>query len=869
MTFPTPLPELPVLLPPRPYRDGGEPFFAFTDKETQEFLEDNSDIQNSIDLWNRKSRLVGYLEAESIDVIQFHYGPGPHPGTGTSQDVHGGDGVKAEPRGKYKHPILKDDEPLSIAKIWESFQWLEKQRQEELEAELEREQGIDKEAREERIEELSDEYAKVLADEYESFAFEHWNSLTEEQQEAIREYQNGEYGDINEYLREGVYLENEHYVDLIADSATPSPQDIMLYRGMETMRYEDLEAGDIITDDGFFSSSVHQSVAYSFIKNADKGEQEVAFIILVDEGFPIIPADSKDYPSEDEVILLPGTSFHVVDVFEDEFFYSDDIDKVVYLKALTPSEAQNGLDKGWELLPEPKLIPKPEPTPDLQPALFSKEPIPIPILERWDENFYSEGIRVYRRQKVSQHHYGPGPHPGTGTSQDVHGGDGEERTYSEVEKYMYEGFAKRHWETLTPRQKQVIKAYGDDYYEYYNGYARGQITATDYSEQVSEINSASMPAPYDMKVYRGTESFRFNDLESGDIFHDAGFFSTSIHKDIAADFADVPSKEKDQVVFEVLIPHAFPIIPYDSTDFEPEDEIFFPAGTYFEVKSSEDDVYFSYAGNVKLIQLEAIYPSQARAKQNVEKSKVPEKLIPVPILERWATDDFDGVGITIIKKEKKEKKISQHARKLVEVYFDFPTGVYRYIVSGRKVPDHRLHLGNARVAKSQQGAMKELTRQLVNGEINQEIWYKEMRQMMKDQYRAAWLASIGGRENYTRSEISKFGWAVRPQYRWLDNFLAELQSGKQPLNAFAIMRSGMYARAGNAIYQNNRLRIAIEAGMKEARRILGVTEHHCHDTLTKPGCIELAAEGWIPIMQAVPIGDASCYSMCLCRWEFR
>jgi len=211
-----------------------------------------------------------------------------------------------------------------------------------------------------------------------------------------------------------------------------------------------------------------------------------------------------------------------------------------------------------------------------------------------------------------------------------------------------------------------------------------------------------------------------------------------------------------------------------------------------------------------------------------------------------------------------------HARNPVEAYFDFEEGVYRYIKSGRKVPDYRLALGGLRVAKAQERAMRELTVRLANGEISQQYWYDQMRLMMKNQYRAHYIASIGGVGNYDRSEISRFGWRMRPQYRWLDNFLLQIQNGTQPLNAFAIRRAGMYARAGNGIYQNERLRIAERNGMTEARRVLGVTDDHCHpDKKGRPGCVELAAMGFVPIGQAVPIGDASCFSNCLCKFSFR
>ena len=208
-------------------------------------------------------------------------------------------------------------------------------------------------------------------------------------------------------------------------------------------------------------------------------------------------------------------------------------------------------------------------------------------------------------------------------------------------------------------------------------------------------------------------------------------------------------------------------------------------------------------------------------------------------------------------------------RSLVETFFDFAQGIYRYLIFGRKVPTSRVRLGVLRVSRAQSDAMRQLTIRLVNGEVSQEYWYKSMRKLMKDQYRASYIASIGGVDNYTRSEVSRFGWKVRPHYRWLDNFLMELNTGKQPMNGFAVSRSGMYARAGNGIYQGSLFSIAERNGMTMAKRVLSANDDHCHDGATRPGCVEQAARGFVPMSQAVQIGGCQCYSNCLCVWSFK
>jgi len=233
-------------------------------------------------------------------------------------------------------------------------------------------------------------------------------------------------------------------------------------------------------------------------------------------------------------------------------------------------------------------------------------------------------------------------------------------------------------------------------------------------------------------------------------------------------------------------------------------------------------------------------------------------------LDLWdKTSGLPGLLNAVIRTE-----VRQQAYKPVQTYFDPINGVWRYVGSNYRVPASRVRLGVLRMSKVTELQMRELTAELVNGSITREQWYRSMATMMKNEYRAAYLASIGGRANYTASEISKFGWRMRPHYRWLNNFLDQVISGQQALNGRMIVRAGMYGRAANAIYQNELLRVAKENGMNFAMRVLGETENHCRDTANRPGCVELAGK-WVPIDEMIPLGSASCFSNCLCSLKFR
>ena len=229
-----------------------------------------------------------------------------------------------------------------------------------------------------------------------------------------------------------------------------------------------------------------------------------------------------------------------------------------------------------------------------------------------------------------------------------------------------------------------------------------------------------------------------------------------------------------------------------------------------------------------------------------------------------------------IEKEKRNRTL-QIISGLLIAYFIFreDQGFFQFgyfnpnTLSFRLLSSSIVRLSVLRMAKATEVQMRQLTAQLVNGQISRDEWYRVMAKTMKDEYRAAWLASIGGKANYTRSEISRFGWAMRPHYRWLNNFLDQVISGQQPLNGRMVVRAGMYGRAANSIYQNNLLKVAQRAGFNFALRVLGENENHCHDSIHRHGCIELAALGWVPIGEMVEIGEATCLTFCLCRYAFR
>jgi hypothetical protein len=82
-------------------------------------------------------------------------------------------------------------------------------------------------------------------------------------------------------------------------------------------------------------------------------------------------------------------------------------------------------------------------------------------------------------------------------------------------------------------------------------------------------------------------------------------------------------------------------------------------------------------------------------------------------------------------------------------------------------------------------------------------------------------------------------------------------------------RAKSYVRAAHITFANVELEVYKTLDFyDEARRVLRAAEH-CRDTELTPGCLELAAQGWMPVDQMTPIGDATCMQWCRCYIEYR
>jgi len=203
--------------------------------------------------------------------------------------------------------------------------------------------------------------------------------------------------------------------------------------------------------------------------------------------------------------------------------------------------------------------------------------------------------------------------------------------------------------------------------------------------------------------------------------------------------------------------------------------------------------------------------------------------------------------------------------------YDPVTRKYYALPSGRVVSDKRLRSAVKRVSAEASRRAKKETQQLIAGAIILAVWYSRMRDLLAALYKTVWLVSIGGFLFDDNAQRNLFYILMLIQFKHLDNFASQIESGEQALNGLAVSRAGMYGGHGNSLWQNIRLARAPEAGYTEARRILAPIpyERHCHDSGDRPGCVEVAARGWMPIAEMPQWGECSCYSNCMCDVIFR
>lgn len=194
---------------------------------------------------------------------------------------------------------------------------------------------------------------------------------------------------------------------------------------------------------------------------------------------------------------------------------------------------------------------------------------------------------------------------------------------------------------------------------------------------------------------------------------------------------------------------------------------------------------------------------------------------------------------------------------------------YRRVATGKLVTEAEIRRAVYKVSTEAKNRMREETKQMMAGAVLFAVWYMRTRTLLKALYRAVFIVTLGGllfEDDAARAAF--YIWAILLFDR-LDQFKIAVETGAMAWNGHIIAHAGRLARSVNGAYQNAKLTIGRMKGHDEARRILGENENHCNDSDDRPGCIELAEIGWMPILAMTPIGGATCRDNCLCQLQTR
>jgi len=189
-------------------------------------------------------------------------------------------------------------------------------------------------------------------------------------------------------------------------------------------------------------------------------------------------------------------------------------------------------------------------------------------------------------------------------------------------------------------------------------------------------------------------------------------------------------------------------------------------------------------------------------------------------------------------------------------------GRYRSVATGRWVTFQSVREeAIERVVSASEARMVAITNQRVSGALTTEQWREAMRQEIKTLHVESAMAASGGRAQMNAADWGAVGAKVKAQYRYLDNFAGQIDSGAQKLDGTIVSRTRLYAHAGRATWEETRRRVRNEQGWQEEKRILGYAEH-CE------GCLEWAGK-WAAIGALPPIGSQQCKVRCHCYYIYR
>lgn len=215
--------------------------------------------------------------------------------------------------------------------------------------------------------------------------------------------------------------------------------------------------------------------------------------------------------------------------------------------------------------------------------------------------------------------------------------------------------------------------------------------------------------------------------------------------------------------------------------------------------------------------------------------------------------------------EAARERIREHRRELLAagIIFIWLFGRRQYlsVETGRLVRKDTVSKWVNEIVDAAKERMQHLAERYLSGELTAGQWQIAMQEEIRQAHRSMAILANGGKKAMTAADWGRVGARIRGQNQYFLGFASDIATG-QSSDAQTVNRAGMYADSIYATYQNSVALRERGAGMRRARRVLDPAAEHCTD------CPPLAALGWVPIEELVPIGATPCVSNCRCTIEY-
>lgn len=194
-------------------------------------------------------------------------------------------------------------------------------------------------------------------------------------------------------------------------------------------------------------------------------------------------------------------------------------------------------------------------------------------------------------------------------------------------------------------------------------------------------------------------------------------------------------------------------------------------------------------------------------------------------------------------------------------------GVYVSRRTGRIVSPRQLRGVVDRIVAGSAGNVRAQTQALREGRITLAQWQARMSRELQNLHLATAAQARGGIAQLTQADLDRIRRITGEQHVFLRRFAEQIDAGEQVLDGTALRRADMYAQAGRNTYHEFSTLNMLDRGFDEVRSILNARES-C-TVSSRPGCIEEAARGFVPVGEHVPLGERTCLTNCQCSLEFR